>query len=61
VATLDEEQREQLLRQAVQMATDDVAVIPLYQLINIWATRRGLTYAARMDERTIATAVRPAN
>ncbi|MBW8269418.1 ABC transporter substrate-binding protein [Caldovatus aquaticus] len=60
VATLDEERRERMLREAVRMVSEDVAIVPLYQLVNIWATRRGLTYAARMDERTVATAVRPA-
>ena len=36
------------------------AMIPLCQLVNFWATRRGLTYEARMDERTTAMGVRPA-
>jgi peptide/nickel transport system substrate-binding protein len=60
-ATLDDEQRELLLRQAVRIVTvDDVAMIPLYQLVNFWATRRGITYEARMDERTTAMSARPA-
>ncbi|HYI85185.1 MAG TPA: hypothetical protein VEX11_18510 [Acetobacteraceae bacterium] len=42
------------------MATDRTLVIPLYQLVNSWALRRGLTYEARMDERTVAMGVRPA-
>jgi len=60
VATLDDEKREALLRDAVKMVSDTTAMIPLYQLVNFWATRRGLTYEARMDERTTAMAVKPA-
>ncbi|WP_232478737.1 ABC transporter substrate-binding protein [Roseomonas rosulenta] len=61
-ATLDDERREAMLRDAVRMVTvEHQAMIPLFQLVNFWATRRGLTYEARMDERTTAMSVRPAN
>ena len=61
-ATLDDERREAMLREAVRMVTvDDVAMLPLFQLVNFWAARRGITYDARMDERTTAMAARPAN
>jgi peptide/nickel transport system substrate-binding protein len=59
-STIDDKARERLLQEAVKMAMDDVAIIPLFQLVNIWAQKRGLTYEARMDERTLAMAVRPA-
>ena len=59
-ATIDDPTREALLREAVKLAMDDVAIIPLFQLVNSWALRRGLTYDARMDERTTAMATRPA-
>jgi len=59
VAELDDARREAMLRDAVKAAMDDVAMIPLFQLVNIWATRRSITYGARMDERTTAMAVRP--
>jgi peptide/nickel transport system substrate-binding protein len=59
-ATIDDPTRERLLREAVKVAMDDVAIIPMFQLVNSWALRRGLTYEARMDERTTAMAVRPA-
>ena len=39
---------------------DDLGLIPLFQLTNIWASRRGLTHEARADERTVAMGVRPA-
>ncbi len=60
VSTLDDTQREKLLRDAVRLASDDVAMIPLFMLVNSWALRRGLTYEARMDERTTAMGVRAA-
>ena len=61
-ATLDDTQREALLRDAVRMvAVDDQAMIPLLQLVNTWATRRGFTYDSRMDERTTAMGVKPVN
>jgi peptide/nickel transport system substrate-binding protein len=61
-ATLDDERREVMLREAVRLVTmEHQAMIPLYQLVNFWATRRGLTYEARMDERTTAMGVRPPN
>ncbi|SDC19648.1 ABC transporter substrate-binding protein [Belnapia rosea] len=57
-ATIDDAARERMLREAVKTVTDDVAIIPLFQLVNSWALRRGLRYEARMDERTTAMAVR---
>ena len=57
-AILDDAAREAVLRDAVRMATDDVGLIPLFLLTNSWATRRGLRYEARMDERTLAMSLR---
>ncbi|WP_424139823.1 ABC transporter substrate-binding protein [Roseomonas chloroacetimidivorans] len=59
VTTLDDGKREDLLRQAVRMATEDVALIPLFQLINTWAVRKGLEHQPRMDERTRAMDIKP--
>ncbi|EFH10879.1 ABC transporter substrate-binding protein [Pseudoroseomonas cervicalis] len=59
LATLDNERREALLREAVAMAEADTAMIPLFMLTNVWATRRGVTYEARMDEATLAMSARP--
>lgn len=56
-ATIDDAAREVLLRQAVKMVADDVPTILLMNLTNSWASRRGLRYDARMDERTIAMGV----
>jgi peptide/nickel transport system substrate-binding protein len=59
LATADEAARVAMLREAVRMAADDVAVIPLYNLVNVWAVRRGLRIVPRLDERTLAMDVRP--
>ncbi|MFT8244657.1 ABC transporter substrate-binding protein [Roseomonas sp. BN140053] len=61
VTTLDDGRREELLREAVKMAMDDVAIIPLFQLVNTWAVRRGLQHDPRMDERTRAMDIKPGN
>ena len=58
-ATLDDERREALLREAVAYFADRVPLIPLLQYTNTWAVRRGLRHEPRMDERTIAMGVRP--
>jgi peptide/nickel transport system substrate-binding protein len=58
-ATIDDTARDALLQEATRLAMDDVAIIPLFQLVNSWAMRRGVTYEARMDERTTAMATRP--
>jgi peptide/nickel transport system substrate-binding protein len=59
--TLDDAEREKLLQEAVAMVDRETAMIPLFQLVNFWATRRGITYEPRMDERTVAMGARPAN
>lgn len=59
VVTADDDAREQLLQQATRMAMQDVAIIPLHQQKNIWAMRKGLTYAARADEENRVADIRP--
>jgi len=44
LATLDDDARSLLLQKAVAMVMEDVAIIPLYQMTNIWATRKGVRY-----------------
>jgi len=58
--TLDDAKREDLLREAVRTAINDVALIPLFQVANTWGLRAGLHHEARMDERTSAVDVTPA-
>jgi len=59
LATVDDAQREKLLREGQQMAFADQAVVPLHYQVNAWAARRGLVYTPRTDERTHAHLVRP--
>ena len=60
LAELDNAQREQMLITAQRMAAEDVAVIPLHIQTNIWAMKRSLQHAPRVDELTRAQDVRPA-
>jgi peptide/nickel transport system substrate-binding protein len=60
VAIIDDAQREKALQDLVRWVGREVPIMPIVQLNHTWATKRGLTYAARMDERTIAMGVRPA-
>ena len=59
LATVDDAKREKLLWQASELAMKEQAIIPLHYQINIWATRKGITYAPRADENTLAQFVRP--
>jgi peptide/nickel transport system substrate-binding protein len=53
-ASVDEKRRERLSRAAMRLAMRDYAVIPLHHQIATWALRRGLAYAGRTDEYTLA-------
>ena len=59
LATVDDNAREKLLFEASEAAMRDHGVVPLYYQVNIWATRKGVTYAPRADEYTLAQFVRP--
>ena len=59
LATVNDAQREKLLQQATEIAVGDLGIIPLYHQHNLWATRRGVVYEARSDERTFAHEFRP--
>lgn len=54
LATVDDAKRERILQQATEIAVSDLGIIPLYHQHNLWATRKGITYAPRTDERTLA-------
>lgn len=60
MSELDGEKRERMVIDAMRMAMEDVAVVPLHIQTNIWAMRRGLQHSARTDELTRAQDVRPA-
>jgi peptide/nickel transport system substrate-binding protein len=57
---LDDAKREKVLQDAQRRTFEDVAIVPLHIQTNIWAMRRGLQHAARVDELTRAQDVRPA-
>jgi peptide/nickel transport system substrate-binding protein len=58
LATVDNAKREQMLREATQIALRDQAVVPLFYQVNTWAARKGYAYTPRTDERTYAHEVR---
>jgi peptide/nickel transport system substrate-binding protein len=59
LATLDEGKREAVAREAMTAAMQSYAVIPLHHQMASWAMRKGLSYAARTDEYTLAHEFRP--
>jgi peptide/nickel transport system substrate-binding protein len=59
LATVDDGRREKLLQQATEIGVGDLGIIPLYHQHNLWATRRGVAYEARADERTLAQEFKP--
>lgn len=59
LATVDDAKRERLLQQATEIGVGDLGIIPLYHQVNLWATRRGIQYEARADERTFAHEFKP--
>jgi peptide/nickel transport system substrate-binding protein len=58
-AAVEPARREALAREAGRLAMNDVALIPLYHQIAVWALKRPLAYAARTDEYTFAHHIRP--
>ena len=61
LSTLDDAKREKLLQEAMEIAMNDVAVLPLHFQLASWATRKGFTYEARSDENTLAQSVSRTN
>jgi peptide/nickel transport system substrate-binding protein len=54
LATVDDGRREKLLQEATQVGMADLGIITLYHQENLWATRKGIVYTPRADERTLA-------
>ncbi|MBV1797716.1 ABC transporter substrate-binding protein [Siccirubricoccus sp. G192] len=50
--TIEDAARDRLLQQATQLVMEDAAILPLHFQVNVWAMRRGLRHAGRVDERT---------
>ncbi len=61
LSAVDAAKREALLQEASELAIADQAVIPLYFPVNVWAMRKGYSYAPRSDEYTLAHSVRLVN
>ncbi|MGE0416827.1 MAG: ABC transporter substrate-binding protein [Acetobacteraceae bacterium] len=59
LVTMDDGARDKIVQEAMRTAMADTPVIELHLQKNIWATRKGLTYEARVDEETQAMAVKP--
>ena len=59
--TMDPTQRLALMQAAMRAAIEDGALIPLHTQMTAVATRKGIIYAPRADEWTMATQARPAN
>lgn len=49
-----------LTQDATRMVVADYGIIPLHFQVNVWAMRKGLTYAARADEYTQVQSIRTA-
>ncbi len=60
LSTVDDKKREKLMQDAAELALKkDQAIIPLYNQVAIWATRKGYSYVPRVDEFTLAHHVKP--
>ena len=54
LATVDDAARAKILAEATEVAIGArQGIIPLHYQVNTWATRKGLKYNARADERTV--------
>lgn len=58
--TLDDAERERLVREATKLAMADLAVMPTHWTMNLWASRASVAYQPRVDGFTLATKMRPA-
>ncbi|QTA82911.1 Extracellular solute-binding protein, family 5 [Desulfonema limicola] len=58
-ATVDEAQREILLKEAMAVAMNDYNPIPLYTQYSLMAAKKGITVTPRADEQTLAMNARP--
>lgn len=60
MTAIDDKTRDWLLQKASELAIRDVAVVPLYYEVAVWAFRKDLSYAARADGFTLAAGATPA-
>ena len=55
--TVDDAKREKLLQEAMEIAMDEVGVIPVFFLVHSWGLKKGLGFEARSDGYTLAYSV----
>lgn len=55
--TLDDGARNALLAEASSLAFRDAAILPLHHEVAVWGARKGLSYATRADQYTLAMGV----
>jgi peptide/nickel transport system substrate-binding protein len=60
ITTVDTPQRKALLEEAVGIAVDELAIVPLYFQGSTWAARKGIKIIPRSDERTMPNSFEPA-
>jgi peptide/nickel transport system substrate-binding protein len=60
MATIDNGEREKLLQQASKISMADIGLIPLHFEVTPWAFKKGISYAARVDQSTLAMEAKPA-
>ena len=56
--TVDDPARLKLLQEATAIVINDAGIIPIHHQVTTWATKKGIVYAPRTDERTHAYAFR---
>ena len=57
--TVDDKKRLALFQDAVKIAVDDAALVPIHHQVTTWAAKRTIDYIGRTDERTYAHAFFP--
>lgn len=55
---LDDTKRSEMLQQAMKMGLNDYAVLPLQFEHSIWAMKKDISYAGRVDQMTMAASVK---
>ncbi|MCB2053781.1 MAG: ABC transporter substrate-binding protein [Geminicoccaceae bacterium] len=59
--TIDDAEREALLRKASRLVIEDYGIIPLHYEVTPWGLREGLDYEPRADQYTLAFRVTPSS
>ncbi|MSO54861.1 MAG: ABC transporter substrate-binding protein [Rhodospirillales bacterium] len=57
VSVIDDAKRLKMFQDIMAIGMRDVAYMPLHYQVNTWAMKKGITYKARSDERTLAVYV----